>query len=410
MTTLNAVSEGMRTFLLFLLFFEAAGEIAQMMRFKARHSGRRLHILPGCIIVLILLALLMVCLSRDPAGEGVPLLLVAAAVAGAAVHMAAEAVTELLFRKEELSPYAIKEATDDLPSGVCFTDASGRVILCNRTMGELSSVLIGSYPQTAQELETALFSPAPESGVKRMEGEPVLYHFPDKRVWRFRVAQLDEPAGFHQFIAQDVTAISEINEKLSAENEELRNVNEKLRAMYERLADRIRVRETLDLKMRIHNNIGTSLIAVSEMIQDDSLEDMESRLAILRDAVSYLSDDRMTAHGTFDEVKRRAADMKVSLVLRGSLPQNAAAEALIVAAARECVTNCVRHAGGHRVTVEVSSQHDIFTVTITNDGRPPEGGITEGGGLSTLRRRVEEAGGEMYIACRPAFALILNLP
>ena len=74
------------------------------------------------------------------------------------------------------------------------------------------------------------------------------------------------------------------------------------------------------------------------------------------------------------------------------------------------MTNCVNHAKGNRVTVEIAEHFNIYTVTITNNGEPPKHRIVEGGGLSNLRRSVEAAGGEMYISHSPAFALILSLP
>ena len=45
-----------------------------------------------------------------------------------------------------------------------------------------------------------------------------------------------------------------------------------------------------------------------------------------------------------------------------------------------------------------------------SDGEKPKGKITEGSGLSSLRRRIEASGGEMLTAYSPRFALLLNLP
>ncbi len=47
---------------------------------------------------------------------------------------------------------------------------------------------------------------------------------------------------------------------------------------------------------------------------------------------------------------------------------------------------------------------------LSNNGAPPKGEITEGGGLSMLRLRVEEAGGSMEIRSSPDFKLMLSLP
>lgn len=394
------------TLLLILLFLASLCEFVLMILYRVSHWGASRHILPGCCITAVLLLLNCICDSVEACT--VPVLGVALVLLVAVIHIAIETVFCLRYRKNHLSPYAIKEAMDDLPTGVCFSNPSGRIILCNRQMGNLSSLLIGSYPQTAEELENALAAPSEKCGVSRISEEPVLYLFPDRTVWRFRRAE--HPDGIFQFTAQNVTALHEVNAHLRADNEELQKVNKKLHRMYERLADRIREQEILDLKTRIHDNIGASLISISDMMNHEANGDMDKQLSILQDAVSYLSDDRPEAHGTFEEVRQKAAAMNVSLILKGSIAQNTLAESLMIAAARECVTNCVNHAKGNRVTVEITEHLDIWHITITNNGEPPKGKIIEGGGLTNLRKSVEAAGGEMDISHSPAFTLILNLP
>jgi two-component sensor histidine kinase len=82
----------------------------------------------------------------------------------------------------------------------------------------------------------------------------------------------------------------------------------------------------------------------------------------------------------------------------------------IIAAIRECLTNAIRHAGGSRVFVTFTQDERTARAVITNDGSPPEGTIAEGGGLSTLRARVEKAGGTMEIRSRPFFELTVTVP
>ena len=246
-------------------------------------------------------------------------------------------------------------------------------------------------------------------GVTRLEPNPPLCRFPDGRVWQFQTTALEGIDGVTQILAQNVTELYEGNARLQRDNAELRRVIAKLRKMFQRLSERIREKETLELKMRIHNNIGTSLIAISEMMNGGGDGDVEHQLAVLKDAISYFSNDFPAARGTFEEARQKAAEMHVTLELDGYIPQNPDIERLIAAAARECVTNCVNHAGGNRVRVEVVERADIYRVIITNNGKIPEREITEGGGLSSLRRSVEETGGEMSVSHRPAFALILNL-
>lgn len=79
-------------------------------------------------------------------------------------------------------------------------------------------------------------------------------------------------------------------------------------------------------------------------------------------------------------------------------------------AIRECTSNCIRHAGGTKIFADCRITAGTVVLTLTNDGRAPEAPIQEGGGLSGLRRRVEQAAGRMTVESCPRFALTVTIP
>ena len=79
-------------------------------------------------------------------------------------------------------------------------------------------------------------------------------------------------------------------------------------------------------------------------------------------------------------------------------------------AIRECTSNCIRHAGGTKIFADCRILGGASVLTLTNDGRAPETPVQEGGGLSGLRRRVEQASGQMTVETRPRFALAASIP
>ena len=111
-----------------------------------------------------------------------------------------------------------------------------------------------------------------------------------------------------------------------------------------------------------------------------------------------------------DEVKRTAQQLGVAVKIDGYLPRDTAAEELTVAAAKECVTNCIKHADGNEVYIRIAQRGERYDVTITNNGKIPTEPIKEGSGLSTLRRSIESSGGEMHISHNPRFALLITIP
>ena len=59
--------------------------------------------------------------------------------------------------------------------------------------------------------------------------------------------------------------------------------------------------------------------------------------------------------------------------------------------------------------VDITDDNGTVTAVFTNDGDPPEGEISESGGLKSLRSAVEQVRGEMEIASDPRFMLTIKV-
>lgn len=140
--------------------------------------------------------------------------------------------------RNRLSSTSIKQAFDNLNSGICFSDEKGRIILINYLMADIIYSEIGHYPQTLSEI-TALFESDDMGELKPSNGS----------VWSFRTVELKDNnlSGYKQTTALNITVINEVNEKLKQENQHLKQVNDELKVMLEHLSDHIREQETLDL-------------------------------------------------------------------------------------------------------------------------------------------------------------------
>ena len=70
----------------------------------------------------------------------------------------------------------------------------------------------------------------------------------------------------------------------------------------------------------------------------------------------------------------------------------------------------VRHAGATELYADSEHRPQAWHLCITNNGTPPRAEIKEGGGLSSLRRRIEKAGGTVTVHSLPVFVLEVTLP
>lgn len=398
----------LRSMFAMMLFVAVIGETALLI-YKAHRSVRFAEKLVSLLALFILFAALILFPQYGDADTGLcrlPWIPVAVLLFLATIHLSIAIPMERKRLFERITPDSIREATNALTMGICFADPAGRIILCNETMRELSYMMTGSYPQMIGELDTVLF-PVGSDGKRSSNGT---FFFPDGNVRLFNSEQITVSGekGWRQITAQDITELHRVKEQLESENRRLAETNRKLRAMYDRMTDDIREKESLEMKIRTHDTMGRSLITIQDIMEN--ADEADKKLAALRDAVSVLSESLPQLNGDIADEVKNCEKLGIKLILKGYMPHNTRLEQLVVAAIRECATNCVRHAHGTYVAVNLQERHGICSVTITNDGEKPKGKIIEGSGLSSLRRSVESMGGEMLTAYSPVFALLLNLP
>lgn len=399
-----------QTALTVLLFIAFVGEV-RLLFFKFCYKTSAGKIAASAAFLLVLAALLILLAQGDPEIMiqspvlNIPWAAAASAAVISAVHTVGGLRRERRRAANILTPAAIREAINDLPLGLCFSDPENRIVLCNDKMRRLLFEIMGAFPQSAIEIDSALSFPT--GSAVRLDDE--LFRMEDGNVYQFRERALDVSGekGWRQLSAQDVTGLYILNRQINAENDKLRSTNSELKKMYARMTEDIREKESLEIKMYVHDTMGRSLLTIQDMM--NSSGQTEKKLAVLQEAVGAMSGIRPTFRNTFDEVISSAEKLGVRVELFGSVPKDISAENLLTAAVRECVTNCLRHAGGDIVCVEINRKGTDLIVNITNNGKAPDGDITEGSGLSSLRHSVEASGGMMTVSASPRFRLELRL-
>lgn len=306
----------------------------------------------------------------------------------------------------------IKESFDNLPTGVCFFDSRGLIRLINKQMLAIGCVLLDGGFQSLWELRAALLSP-PEC-VRVLDPGKNLFRFPGNVVLRFEEKQVTDGKKnlFTQATFADVSELVARQKELKEENERLENANRRAKQLYDNMAGIVREEEILSMKMRVHDDIGHSILSARRaLLSDASIEEIRSSASVWERSIEllYHANNMPDETDDLESVKERAAALGVSVITGGDFPADAAARRIFTLAVRECVTNCVRHAGGTKVFAFAFSENGCNKLKITNNGAPPEGEIAEGGGLSALRRRIEKGGGTMEIKSFPFFELCVTL-
>ena len=310
-------------------------------------------------------------------------------------------------KSKYLAFHSIKESFDRLPTATCFFDRTGGIVLCNRQMYRLSQYLLHSDMQYLGEVERALSSPP--AGVTPLSAAENTYRFPDNTVWRFEKSEVTDHYGktYLQLTAADVTELHQALVQLSDDNQRLAQDAEELRRLSENVEAVAREKEQLAAKAAMHDSLAACITVTKQYLAGD-LEGVDAAV-ILREwekSIAFRDAVRLPAKETlFDSAKRSG----VTIRFRGGQPAGHTAE-LIYTAMQVCLNNAIQYAQATELTANLWECDGCCHAVIRNNGRPPERPVTEGGGLTNLRRQIEKSGGAMTIQSAPEFALALRIP
>lgn len=302
---------------------------------------------------------------------------------------------------------SVKDALDNLPSGICFFDKNGILTLCNRKMYSLILEFTDKDPQSLAELYELL-----DNSSAIVQKEAKVYLSKDGTAWRFSSLPIktDLGAAYTQITASDVTELYLKTKELEKNNSALALYGERLRRFSANILEVTREEEILKMKMRIHDDIGRSVIATRLFLQRNRpIEELD--LTVWKNAVRLLKNESEEPDETnpLKSLEKAGEEIGIALSIEGELPEGRTAD-IIVSAIKESMTNAVRHAGAKNLTVLLENTGESISAVITNDGAAPEGNITLGGGLSSLRFKAESFGGNMQIETYPKFKLSVTVP
>lgn len=317
--------------------------------------------------------------------------------------------------REELSDNSIKLAIDTLPIGICFFEPSGRAALCNHTMNHIYYSLTGTNLRNLQELESALDSYNSKAKAVKLSDERQTYLFPSGKVWKATFDEMTASNGitYGQVVFSDMTDLYLKSLELKKQTDELEIISKKLEFLNENISEISKDREILETKTKIHNQMGQGLLAVRQALNGNVTDVYASdAVNIFKNVISSLKNEDEYSHSfmQFDDILKDAEAIGVKIVLKGDLPKHEKSCKVFVMAVHECLTNAVRHADATEIYVKTDVKNDIFSVTITNNGKTPKSDVTMKGGLLNLKSNVLSLGGAMHLQSEPDFVLTVNVP
>ena len=313
-----------------------------------------------------------------------------------------------------ITPSSIKEALDSLPSGVCFYREDGRVLLVNRAMERLCRRLTGEALVNGGAFYAHLGSGALPEGCRRAAaGEGPVIELPDGTAWSFTRRQVqDQKRTADMLVASEVTELYEKTRALHEAREKVTRLNRRLTEFNREIVALTAARETLNAKVKIHDELGGNLLAIRRyLLEGGSPADMAEIAERLRLNVAFLkSGQTAPRRDEYALMLETAQSLGVTVHVEGRMPEWEPARRILTVAIHECFTNTLRHAHGSALYVGIREAEDRVIAAFSSDGEQPKGPIRERGGLSSLRELAECAGGRMHVRTTPDFSITLELP
>ena len=318
------------------------------------------------------------------------------------------------YERNTLTKSAIKESADYLPMGLCFFTEEGFILLSNWKMEQICQELTGKDLQNGNVFWSRLSRDQITN-----HAEPVWHErthclrMKNGEIWSFerQLLKMDKK-NVWQLAAVNISELYQLSQQLKRENSQLTEMNQRLRQHGENMDAYVRSREILETKIQIHKEMGQALLASrAYLAQTESVIEKESVRKRWEYVVLLLKKEAEISEGKneWKQFVKTAEDAGVKIIVYGDIPTAEKTLELLMTAAAEALTNAVRHGGADQLQIEI--QHDTrWHIFFTNNGKKPESIVTEGGGLGSLRIRLEEVGGSMNIFIKPEFVLAVTLP
>ena len=309
------------------------------------------------------------------------------------------------YRNTHLDADAIRQALDLLPTALMVSDSDGTVLLANLKMTELCRALTGELLSDAKRFWRF---------IERNGDGDRLVHTQGGETWQFvkSIITLDGRQ-YDQVTAANMTAQYSVTEELARKNRHLKSVLNRMKAVAAKECSLAAAREAMNARITVHNRMGGVLLSGKYYLDHPENMNEEELLRMLEFNSYFLLGEAEQPERTADPIQeaiRKAKKIGVCVEISGEIPRNQTVRDLLDQAIDQCSANAVRHAGGDRLLIHMAETTDHVTAVFSNNGRAPEGPITETGGLFVLRKAVEDAGGTMTVQSQPTFLLAISVP
>ncbi|MBQ3601990.1 MAG: hypothetical protein II992_12450 [Lachnospiraceae bacterium] len=304
------------------------------------------------------------------------------------------------WKEEHITPMSVKDSIDMLHAGLCYWEDGGRIILSNKKMDEICLSISGEMLLNGEKFYECI------------ESECILMSDGTRKYFFHNLVEFADKQ-IHELVAADVTELYKKNELLEQETISLHKMNESLKKYNQNIEETVRKQEILDAKVYIHDEMNRLMLATTANAETPmSEEEFKEILILWRNNAILLGkqSDKTKVNGDITQVNQLAELLGIQLKWCGEEPgiMPKHIREVFIMVAGEAIANAVKHAEAKKITIGIHKNGKKLFIEISNDGKLPLGPISPGGGLTNIKRIVEEKKGQFKVDVDESFHLILQ--
>lgn len=305
-------------------------------------------------------------------------------------------IYSFLFDSEgNLTLLSLKQALDNLASGIIFSELDGRIIIANR-------VAIDIYQKfTEQELWNA--RPIINLGNQK-------FRIGDS-VWQLKQQKIDlfKKQNIYQITANDITKLEDMLATLENQKSEHESKREEIKKVLTNLKENKRQEALLQTRYDLHAQLGYT-VSVLDRIKTSDLTQAEkiTKLSEILSMGIVLSEYNFSEK--LDNLIESFAKLNLKIEINGEAKFDPLIEKGLISILREAAINAVKHGNAELLIVNITPETDQFVIEIKNKGELPKTKIKEGSGISSMRKRISDLGGKLNLAYDKEFIVTLYIP
>lgn len=298
--------------------------------------------------------------------------------------------------------YLIKESFDNLPMGITLFNSDEIVVFANYKMKQIYHRLFKKDYHTYAEFNY-IFEKEFDNAV--VKNNTVFF---DDSAYEIIIKEVYDNYNrkFFKVLAMDTTVLNERKEELEKINENLIDYNKRLLDLKNNLQEIIREEETLNLKIKVHDETGKSIIEAKNIYNNPSIEKIQEFASRAKSSFDYLN--YVNIETDLQGLIKYAQTLNITLNTC-DLPQEILNFKALKYIISEAITNTHKHGQGTQIDVSYTIEPDKYIISISNNGKLPDGPVEPSGGLLHLNNRIKKENAELSISTDDKFTILVAI-